>query len=473
MINNLSGINYNSIYAQKAVKTKANTAINKAEINMSKPQNISSAAKPAINNSSVSFGAYRVVRTNMSSEEQKIYSKIVKALPHAQRGQMDYLLKTGILLDSRSNDNSTVLDNLNKIIEEKRAPGLDKNIVLSEVVNTITNPFVINQKFGDIPDSNLIDIVNNPQNYKPRENSAVEKYDVNIKNVHSAACVAASIEFDLASKQPAEFVRIANGLTSEKISAVKKLKMSDIAPSWTEATWFLNEFHSDYKRTGWDNVEVNMHPDRNAIIRARIQLTNKDPNERSLIDVLMQSTFMEIGSQQTYNSLTDTRTGKYNSDNTGLTDIEKSFAETIATGKNKCSVTYQIMDENGFITGYECPLDKMKKHIVDSLNHGENVIVGYTQQDETKKVVNGHEITIVKLEKDEDGREIFVCNDTDDESDKPVRYYVEDLLPAIHHAGLSKYVVENDEIFKQPKYEAIDYYKSLLENKNADEKVKA
>ena len=29
-----------------------------------------------------------------------------------------------------------------------------------------------------------------------------------------------------------------------------------------------------------------------------------------------------------------------------------------------------------------------------------------------------------------------------------------------------KYVVENDEIFKQPKYEAIDYYKSLFENKN-------
>ena len=190
-------------------------------------------------------------------------------------------------------------------------------------------------------------------------------------------------------------------------------------------------------------------------------MTHKDPNERSLIDVLMQSTFMNIGSQKTYNSLTDQRTGKYNPDNTGLTDIEKSFAEAVSTGKNKCSVTYQKIDDNGKITGYECDLNTMKKHIIGALNLGENVIIGYTQQDENNKVINGHEITIVKVEKDKNGKEVFVCNDTDDESELPVKYYVDDLLPSIHHAGLPKKVLEGDIDDKPVWYEVLDYNKSL------------
>lgn len=452
MIKSLSGIALNSNYNVKLSDKKSFT---EKSVNLENKN--SNYYKPT----AVSFGAYMVVRTKLSPEEQKIYSNVSKALPTQQRPQLESLLKRGILLDSRSNDKSTVLDNLNKILVEKRAKGLDKNIVLSELVNTLNNPFVITQKFGDIPNKELADIIKNPQNYISQQGGSPEQYNESLKNVHSSACVAASIEFDLASKQPAEFARIASGLTSENVCAVKNLKMSDIAQKWSESTWFLKEFKPEYTRNGWDEISINMRPDRNAIVRARVQATNKDPNERSLIDVLMQSTFMNIGSQQTYNSLTDIRTGKYNPDNTGLTDIEKSFAETVVTGKNKYSITYQQIDDNGFITGYEYGLDKMKKHIFEALALNENVIIGYTQQDDTGKVINGHEITIVKLEKDKDGRDVFVCNDTDDDSTEPVRYYVDTFLPSIHHAGLPKQVIENDKDLKPSKYEAIDYYKSV------------
>ncbi len=454
MINSINGINLNNIYLNSA-----NSINNRAD----NPLNFKG---PAIMSSNNSLTAYKVNPTNpgritLLGNEPKIYSKVASALPRSQRGQLESLLKKGILLNSKSNDNSTVLDNLYKVLTEKRATGLDSKVVLSELVNTLNNPFVITQKFGDIPNKELKDIINNPNMYQAQKDTPVN-YDARIKNVHSSACVAASIEFDLASKQPAEFVRIANGLTSENLCVVKNLKATDIAQNWVEASWFLKEFKSEYKRNGWDGITINMRPDRNAIVRARIQMTHKDKNERSLIDVLMQSTFMNIGSQQTYNSLTDQRTGKYNPDNTGLTDIEKSFAEAVSTGKNKCSVTYQKIDDNGMITGYECDLPTMKKHIVRSLNMGENVIVGYTQQDETNKVINGHEITIVSLEKDKNGRDVFVCNDTDDESDLPVKYYVEDLLPAIHHAGLPKQVLKDDVDFTKPSWhEVMDYYKSL------------
>ena len=47
---------------------------------------------------------------------------------------------------------------------------------------------------------------------------------------------------------------------------------------------------------------------------------------RSSIDVLMQSAFMQLGSQGTYNSLTDKRLGFLtSSDNTGLIEFEKTF----------------------------------------------------------------------------------------------------------------------------------------------------
>ena len=457
MINNLSGTNFYRTEVVKPLCKKENTVTNGITASYEKKY------VPIKNN--ISFGSLRIIRTELTNFEQKMYSKVLSSLPAEQRNQMENLLKKGILLDSRSNDNTTVLDNLYKVLEGKRAKGLDKKIVLSEIVNTLNNPFVITQKFGDIPDKELLDILKKPEKYVAQKDSPIEKYTPEIKNVHSCACVAASIEFDLATKQPAEFARIANGLTSEKICADKKLNMKDISPSWTEAAWFLSEFKPDYKRDNWDTITVKMAPDRNAIIRARIQMTNKDPNERSLVDVLMQSTFMNIGSQQTYNSLTDLRTGKFNSDNTGLTDIEKSFAEAIATGKNKYSITYQQMDDNGFITGYECSLDKIKKHIKDAIKMGENVIIGYTQKDETGKVINGHEITVVSIEKDKDGKEIFICNDTDDESDLPVKYYVDDLLPTIHHAGLPLFVLRNDKELLPSDYEAIDYYKEITKNK--------
>ena len=452
MINSVNGLKFNNTYVNGAVNCGTSVSV---------PVNFSASTVDNTKRSPSNYAVSSGIRTVLTPAEQKQYSKVVSVLSKQQKVQLESLLKKGILLNSESNDKSNVLENLYKVLTQERAAGLDKKIVLSELVNTLNNPFVITQKFGDIPNKELKNIVNNPKSYLPQENSEPVKYDSRIKNVHSSSCVAASIEFDLASKQPAEFARIAEGLTSKDICAVKNLKMTDIAQNWVETEWFLKEFNSEYKRNGWDEISINMRPDRNAIIRARIQMTHKDPNERSLIDVLMQSTFMNIGSQKTYNSLTDQRTGKYNPDNTGLTDIEKSFAEAVSTGKNKCSVTYQKIDDNGKITGYECDLNTMKKHIIGALNLGENVIIGYTQQDENNKVINGHEITIVKVEKDKNGKEVFVCNDTDDESELPVKYYVDDLLPSIHHAGLPKKVLEGDIDDKPVWYEVLDYNKSL------------
>ena len=228
-----------------------------------------------------------------------------------------------------------------------------------------------------------------------------------------------------------------------------------------EALWLLDEFKVDYKTKSLDEVSVNIAPDRNAIIRARIQTVDKDFGERSVIDVLLQSTFMNVGSQKTYNSLTDLRTGKYNPDPKGLTDIEKNLAEVLATGKRKISVTYQNLDENGKITGYECDFKTMYQQITDALKMGENVIIGYTYTDRNKVVQGGHEITIIGIEKDRNGKEYFICNDTDDDKSTPIYHQVDKFLPQIHHAGLPREVLKEDVEFVQNWQEMLNEYKQF------------
>lgn len=429
---------------------------------------------------SVSFGNVSSVPLNTTlrtKEEQKKFAEVSNNLDLKSRVKLNTLLKSGRLLSGDSNDKSTTLDNLYKIVSEKRVEGLNSKSILNDVVNALDNPFAITQKFGDVPEPIANYILANQQNYATRETpytnlldsikqtGSLPKYQPITKqmlDVISSCCVAASIQFNLAHKNPAEYARIAAGLSSEKVSVTKKIKLSDIAPGAVDAMWLLEQFKVPHKQLDWDNVIVEMKPDKNAIVRARIQATSayRDPGERSPIDVLMQSTFMNIGSQHTYNALTDIRTGSFNADNTGLTDIEKNFAEVIAEGKNKISVTYQILDETGKITGYECPHDETLKHIKEALNLGENVIVGYTHTDGNNRVLNGHEITIVGVEKDKKGNEVFVCNDTDDFKDAPVKFDVNYLLPKIHHAGLPMKALKDNVQIIESWVDVINQYKN-------------
>lgn len=392
-----------------------------------------------------------------TTEEQKKYNEVAKELDSKSRGKLNELLKIGVLLSNNSNDNSTVLDNLHKIVSEPRIKGLDSKNILKETLVSISNPYSITQNFGDMPDKIAAEII------RTEVNKGITKQSLNVR---SAACVATSIEFNIANKMPAEFTRMVAGLSSENYSVAKKLKLSDISANTVDAIWLLNEFKVPYKLKNWDEVEVLMQPDRNAIIRSRVQTSYKDPGERSSVDVLMQSTLMNMGSQGTYDSLTDTRTGKYNPDNKGLTDIEKNFAEEVAEGQAKISITYQIIDDNGRLAGSVCDFETVKKHLMNALKAGNNVIIGYTQTNSDKKVINGHEITIIGFEQDKDGKLTFICNDTDDDKPAPIKWAADDLIPLIHHAGLPTDVLKEDVEVVDSWREVLDMYKKDKEQPN-------
>lgn len=402
--------------------------------------------------SSQTFSATQV-RTSLSSKEEKAkYNDISEIIDKNAKKELNNLLKQGKLLNSASNDNSTTLDNLHKIITEKRVAGIDSKRYLAEVISAINDPHIIDQKFGDVPLNMQTELIQQEKT----NGKNLTALDLDVK---SSTCPAASIEFNLAHKMPAEFARMAEGLSSEKMSVSKNIKVDELSQGLMDTIWILNEFGTEHKMIDWKNLNVTLKPDRNAIIRARIQNTHKDKGERSMVDVLMQSTFMNVGAQNTYDSLTDRRIPKYNDDDSGLIDIEKNFAEELATGKGKVCVTYQKIDDNGKLIGYECEQNETLTHIQNTLNGGDNVIIGYTYTDKDNNVIGGHEITIIGIETDKKGNKSFICNDTDDGTASAIKYPVNELLPKIHHAGIPKAILEGNVEFVEGWKELMQVYK--------------
>lgn len=386
------------------------------------------------------------VRTRLNTkEEKKKYEELSEELDLKYRNKLEFALKTGLLLKNNSNDKSSVLDNLHKILKEERDSGLDKINILHECLDILANPYVITQTCEDIPAQYKKQVIGLITNLSENPNDIAQaKWDLD--NMHTGTCPAASIEFDLATKHTAEFFRMVEGLTSPKNEVVKTIKMNSLSEKSSDAIWLLTKFKTPNKINDFETATVLLKPDENAIIRARIQNHHRDKGERSMIDVLMQSTLMQLGSQQTYNSLTDKRApNAWTQEDGGLIDFEKTYVESVVEDKNTTSVTYQIVDESGRLTGYEKDFGTIKKELLDTLKMGHNIIIGYTWPDpENDNRLAGHEITIVGYKTNPNGEGIFICQDSDDDIAAPIEMSEKFLLPKIHHAGLPDEIASRD-----------------------------
>jgi len=404
------------------------------------------------------------VRTQLNTkEEKKKYEDLAEVLDGKYKRKLEYALKSGILLKNGSDDNSTVLDNLHKIIKEERDPGLNNVVILQECLDIIQNPYVITQKCEDIPPEYKIPVIGIMTNLSENTDEINTANDY-LNNMHTGTCPTASVEFDLATTNPAEFFRIVEGLTSPKNEAYKVIDMDALSDKTLDAIWLLKKFKTPHKNIGYEKAVVKLKPDNNAIIRARIQNNHRDKGERSIIDVLMQSTMMQLGSQQTYDSLTDKRApNAWTAEDGGLIDFEKTYVESVMENKNTTSVIYQEVDENGKLAGHTKDLSLIKKDLLDTLAMGHNIIIGYTWPDpDNDNKLAGHEITIVGTKTGKNGETLFICQDSDDEFDKPIEMPESFLLPAIHHAGLPDEIASGGQKYEDSWKLAINDYEQNL-----------
>lgn len=408
------------------------------------------------------------VRTHLSTkDEKKKYKELMEELVEPKyKRKLEYALKSGKLLKDNSNDKSTVLDNLYKIIKEDRDPGLDKNTILLECLDILANPYVITQTCEDIPKEYQKSVIGLITNLDTNPEKILQtKWE--LENMHTGTCPAASIEFDLATKHTAEFFRIVEGLTSPKHEVYKKIKLDSLSEDTLNAVWLLNKFKTPWKKENFDTATVLLKPDEHAIIRARIQNHHKDKGERSLIDVLMQSTFMQLGSRQTYNSLIDKRKpNEWTQDSGGLIEFEKTFVESVIEDKNTTSVIYQNVDEEGHLSGYTKDFATIKKELLATLKAGHNINIGYTWPDPTNdNKLAGHEITIVSYKKKPDGELVFICQDSDDDKAEPIEMSEKELLPKIHHAGIPEEIASKDFDYEDSWKIILDEYNGKKDNK--------
>ena len=430
------------------------------------------ASKTTITTPSFKADSYRdaiSIRTTLATkEEKKQYNEIVEVLDSKYKKKLDYALKSGILLKNDSDDKSSVLANLHKILKEERDPGLDGRTILKECLDIIQNPYVITQTCEDIPDEYKTEVLGIITNVS-EDMQELEEANFNLDNMHTGTCPTASVEFDLATKNPAEFFRIVEGLTSPKNEAYKVIDMNALSEKTLDAVWLLNKFKTPHEISDFDKAVVLLKPDKNAIIRARIQNHHRDKGERSIIDVLMQSTMMQLGSQQTYDSLTDKRApNAWTTDDGGLIEFEKTYVESIMRNKNTVSVVYQKVDENGHLIGYEKDFQTIKNELLETLKMGHNIIIGYTWPDEENdNRLAGHEITIVGYKVNEKGEGVFICQDSDDNIDKPIEMPESFLLRSIHHAGLPEEIAVKDFEYEDSwKIGVNDYQEFQKENAN-------
>jgi len=433
-------VNYNNFYVHSS--GKVNKALPEKPV-VTQPSIQSSA--PAFKDAPSSTGIVRVRTELITKEEKKKYNEVAEALDGSYRKKLNQALKAGILLKNNSADKSSVLDNLHKIITEERDKGLDPKTLLKECLDILHNPYVITQHGEDIPQDYKMPVIGVVTNLSEDINE-IQNVNYELDNFHTGTCPTASVEFDLATKHTAEFFRMVEGLTSPKNETYKIIDMNALNEDTLQATWLLNTFKTPYEKIDFDKVIVKLKPDKNAIVRARIQNNHRDKGERSIIDVLMQSTMMQLGSQQTYDSLTDKRApNAWTSDNGGLIEFEKTYVESIMENKNTTSVVYQKVDQEGRLAGYEKDFKTIKQELLDTLAMGHNVIIGYTWPDpENGNRLAGHEITIVGTRTAKNGETIFICQDSDDDLDAPIEMSESELIPRIHHAGLPDEIASRD-----------------------------
>ena len=414
-----------------------------------KQERLNSYATPQVNVERKKLPSFKAssqvlaTRTVLTESEIPKYNHVLSVLDKKDKKTLDLALRSGILLKSSPENRTTVLDNLYKIITLPRLEGLSSEVVAKDVLNTVVNPAIITQKFGDIPKSvrpQVLDyMVGGSTDLRERE-----RQDRELDEMYSGCCVAASVEFNLAHRHPGEFARFVEALTSPAMEVKKTIDLKELSKNTIDAVWLLDAFEVPYELKDLNKAVLTLKPDKEAVIRARIQNYYRDKLERSSIDVLMQSTLMQLGTEQTYFSLLDKRGGKFSNEDKGLIDFEKTFIESIVKNQDTTSVVYQTIDENQRVTGQEADYTTIKKQILEALSMGENVIIGYLLTDSTGMIENAHEITIIDARKTSTGETIFICNDTDDDVPYPIEYSESYLIPKIHHAGLPTAIAEKN-----------------------------
>ena len=382
------------------------------------------------------------------------YNKISGALDPLARKQFQSLLKQGVLYNTKTDDGHSTLFHLYAMLSTRRASGFDNKILVKETVEILNKPFAITQRFAPLTDGVARQILL-ARNYPGLIGSSVMPpvkpltlKDLNVDS--SATCVASSVMYYMADKEPAELTRHLNELTSPLNAFFEKVKLSEISPdNPAEVINILRESKIPFYVSGPGELTVKVENPPAGYLRAvDSQRFQTESQYRNGIEAAYQSALTYLATH-TYDPANDMRDSETPGEGSkGLTEAEKTLMETIVKENGGVqSVTYQAVagkanpkpgeDGNSYLFGYYRSFEQITADLLQSLRMGEPVIIGTTDTDQSGAIVTGHEITVTGAYVDATTNQLnFIVADSDDNVPRLVAKPAKDLIPTIHHVGL-------------------------------------
>jgi hypothetical protein len=403
-------------------------------------------------------------------ESLYMYDQVYKALNPFNRAQLKTLLSLGVLQNTKSEGAHSALFQLYAMLTTRRAQGYEAKALVNETVDILNRPYAITQKFAPLSEDAIQKILL-ARNY-PESNRAgvlppsklLTRTDLNVEE--SGTCVASSVMYYMADREPAELARHLNELTSPLNAFFKRVRFDAISPeNPSQALNMLQENKIPYQISGPGEATIKVNLPPAGALRAKDgQHAPMDHRYRNAIETAYQSamTFLVCNG---YDPAIDKEDAGLDEENRkGLTEQQKSLLESIVQGNGGVqSVTYQAVDNkmnpapgeenNSYLFGYQRPFEQTTNDILQSLKMKEPVIVGTTDTDETGAIVTGHEITITGAYNDASDHQLkFVVADSDDNKPDLVVKSARELIPTIHHAGLPTRLAQriNQEISSVP-----------------------
>lgn len=382
------------------------------------------------------------------------------------------LINQGVLTKGTSDDGHSALYHLYGILTTPRATGYGNRTILRETIEVLAQPYSISQRFAPTTPQvaqQLLHVRNNPGLNRSNVPPPIKPLTVQDLNVESSAtCVASSVMYYMADKEPTQLARHINELTSPMNAFFEKARFSEISPDAPQqALQILKEHQIPYYISGPDEVTVKVENPPAGVIRAQnSQNLPANGQFRNAIGAAYQSAITYLVTHS-YDPASDERDADAPGETSkGLTEAEKTLMEAIIKDNGGVqSVTYQAVnnkanpasgeENNSYLFGYNRRFEETTNDILQALSMGQPVIIGTTDTDETGAIVAGHEITITSAYTDpQDGQLKFIVADSDDNIPEPVAKSARELIPTIHHAGLPVNLARqiNQQIQSRPGY---------------------
>lgn len=386
---------------------------------------------------------------------QQMYNRVSDVLDPDGREALENLLRRNILQDTRSDDGHSTLYHLYGILTTGRRSGYDNKTILKETVEILNAPAVITQKFGPLSEKarqRLLEVGNNPHqkgSYRSLTGKLLRDSDLNVEN--SATCVASSLMYYMADKEPGELARQINELTSPMNAFFEKVRPEEISPDDpSQAERMLRERNVPFYESAPGEWVVKVENPLAGQLRAVDSQRYFDSHRyRNGVESAYQSAVTRLATSS-YDPATDFRDSETPGEaSKGLTEAEKTLMETIVKENGGVqSVTYQAVagkatsdnetdSGDSCLYGYKRSFEQTTSDLLQALRMGEPVIVGTTDTDPSGAIVTGHELTIAGAWTDPADNQLkFIVADSDDNIPTLVTRSARELIPTIHHAGM-------------------------------------